>query len=171
MLKRSLLILILIFFSVVLVSADGVDDQGNPNDPNVNERANACFEGGDMAGKCDTEWEWMCGWYIIRLTEPQDEVLRAAFPPDCLSLLPALEIITIDEVRNCIDGGFGYSLSLPIDTIGPMIGNIYTGTTCSGAFEVSASYVIAVDLSAAQALCPSPQVTGWPHTPPLWVCQ
>lgn len=46
MLKRTILTMLIMLFSVVLVSADGVDDQGNPNDPDVNNRANACFYGG-----------------------------------------------------------------------------------------------------------------------------
>ena len=77
----------------MLVSAEDIDDRGNPNDPAVNDRANACFAGGDMEGKCDTEWEWMCGWHIIRLDDPQDEASRTAFPPACASLLPALNVI------------------------------------------------------------------------------
>lgn len=27
---------------------------------------NACYAGGTLAGKCDTEWEWVCGWYLAR---------------------------------------------------------------------------------------------------------
>ena len=33
--------------------AQGVDDEGNTNDPAVNPRANACYEGGSMFDKCD----------------------------------------------------------------------------------------------------------------------
>lgn len=66
----------------------GTDDLGNPNDPNKNERANACFEGGTMAGKCDSEWAWTCGWYLIRYEA--GIFSRAVFPDTCAILLPSL---------------------------------------------------------------------------------
>lgn len=37
---------------------------------------NACFSGGVMEGKCDTDWEWMCGYYLAR------------WQANCISLLP-----------------------------------------------------------------------------------
>lgn len=66
----------------------GTDDLGNLNDPMQNERANACYEGGSMAGKCDSEWAWVCGWYLIRyeariFTREQVHTM-------CASLLPRL---------------------------------------------------------------------------------
>jgi hypothetical protein len=66
--KRLLLIILLFLFSLLLVNAEeGFDDQGNPNDPAINERANACYDGGEWEGMCDTEIEWIGGWYRIRL--------------------------------------------------------------------------------------------------------
>ena len=50
----------------VVLAVPGFDDRGNPNDPRVNERANACYDGGTLAGKCDTQAEWDAGWYLIR---------------------------------------------------------------------------------------------------------
>lgn len=47
--------------------AASVDDLGQPNDPRINERANACYEGAEWAGKCVIEIEWVAGWYYIRL--------------------------------------------------------------------------------------------------------
>lgn len=45
----------------------GKDDRGNPNDPRVNERANACYEGAAMEFKCgDDPVLWEAGWYLIR---------------------------------------------------------------------------------------------------------
>lgn len=35
--------------------AHAEDDQGQPNDPTINERANACYEDGILANKCDSE--------------------------------------------------------------------------------------------------------------------
>jgi len=67
MFKRLMLVLVLLLLTNLTVFADtGVDDQGNPNDPNVNDRANACFEGGSMAGRCEIELHWTAGWYLIR---------------------------------------------------------------------------------------------------------
>lgn len=125
MLKRTILTMLIMLFSVVLVSADGVDDQGNPNDPNVNDRANACYTDGAMADKCDTPWEWICGWHVIRL-DAQDEASRAAFPPACTSLLPAyieyvppvtapstpsIGCVQVTNIPSSIDFGGGYWLT------------------------------------------------------------
>lgn len=55
------------------------------NDPELNPNANACLEGGSMAGKCNSDWEWTCGWHLIRLENgliSQDE-----FPGGCFSLI------------------------------------------------------------------------------------
>jgi hypothetical protein len=56
------------------------DDGGLPNDPLVNEDANACYAGGSLEGKCaldgdgngvvddyEADWAWNCGWHVIRL--------------------------------------------------------------------------------------------------------
>jgi hypothetical protein len=73
---------------VVMLAQNSVDDHGTSNDPLKNERANACYTGGSLAGKCNEEWKWVCGWGIIRVEEgllPR-QVLSAA----CQSLMPAL---------------------------------------------------------------------------------
>jgi hypothetical protein len=62
---RLLALIILVFAAIVGIQAQE-DDQGVPNDPNNNERANACYEGGSMAGQCDTMEEWEAGYYLIR---------------------------------------------------------------------------------------------------------
>lgn len=61
-----MILVLLILCGAFVASAQGVDDQGKPNDPVVNERANACFEGGSQEGRCVTDAEWTCGWYLIR---------------------------------------------------------------------------------------------------------
>ncbi len=64
----AVIALLVIGASVALAQGgESVDDQGNVNDPNVNERANACYEGGEWEGKCDTLLMWMGGWFRIRL--------------------------------------------------------------------------------------------------------
>jgi hypothetical protein len=68
--KRLVVLLVLLgallALSSVVVLAVGLDDAGNPNDPTVNDSANECYEGGVMEGKCDTEIEWLAGWYLIK---------------------------------------------------------------------------------------------------------
>jgi hypothetical protein len=67
--RRTVIIAIGVFTSLMIAAQGltaGSDDRGNPNDPRTNERANACFEGGSMAGKCDAVNEWEAGWYLIR---------------------------------------------------------------------------------------------------------
>lgn len=64
MFKRIIMMILILLIGTVLVFA--LDDQGNPNDPAINERANACYEDGTLAGQCDTELEWQAGWYLIR---------------------------------------------------------------------------------------------------------
>lgn len=179
MLKRIILTLITILLAVVLVSADGGDDQGNPNDPDVNDRANACFEGGDMESKCDTEWEWMCGWHIIRLDDPQDEVSRAEFPVACVSLLPALivepeqapaPVIIIFHTAGCIHyqtiptiPTSSFSIDFGGGNYTPFATQTYESTDCtpplgivSGVGAVYAPF----GRAAAQILCISHGHTG-----------
>jgi|GEM_PF-1558653 len=65
--KYILMIVMALFAGILAVSAqDSIDDQGDVNDPNDNNRANACYEGGTLEGKCDTELMWQAGWYLIR---------------------------------------------------------------------------------------------------------
>jgi hypothetical protein len=100
MLKRLLITLALLSLSFSAVLALGTDDEGNPNDPNVNERANACFGDGSMEGKCDTDWEWECGWHLIRFE--YELTSREDFPTKCASLLPP-----IPEGETVADNGAG----------------------------------------------------------------
>lgn len=65
--KRIILTLILLLgIANVVTAIDSYDDLGNPNDPAVNERANACFIGATLEGKCDSPLMWEAGWYLIR---------------------------------------------------------------------------------------------------------
>lgn len=101
MLKRFLIALIFLLLSSQLVFAVvGYDDQGNPNDPNENERANACFDGGSIEGKCETSWEWECGWYLIQFD--YNLIDREVFPTWCVTLLPP------EIVQETADTGFSY---------------------------------------------------------------
>lgn len=77
--KRKLLfvlVLLLVLSSLAVVSFA----QTTNNNPNFNEDANACAEGGTLEGFCnvtdadrdgdvdqdDINWMWKCGWFLIR---------------------------------------------------------------------------------------------------------
>lgn len=85
--KKSGLFLVLVLSLALVVMAQ--DDRGNVNDPTVNERANACYTGGALAGKCTSEWDWIAGWYLIRFE--YGLISREAFPEAYRSVLPALD--------------------------------------------------------------------------------
>lgn len=77
-----------IILALAVITTLGVmaeDDEGNPNDPRENERANACYEGGVMEDKCDTNWEWTCGWYVIRYNYQM--IGEEGVPETCESLI------------------------------------------------------------------------------------
>jgi hypothetical protein len=121
--KRRLFVILalVVFFIPVSVSlADtGLDDQGNPNDPAVNARANACYPGGAMEGKCDTEWEWTCGWYLIRYNAGMYS--RSQVPATCASLLPpVLKGAKTYPTVGCV-------LLTPFDISGPVYLNFNGG--------------------------------------------
>ncbi|MEM9953187.1 MAG: hypothetical protein AAF846_16400 [Chloroflexota bacterium] len=63
MLKKLSLIIMLFALSTLLIQAQDSDDA---NDPNNNKDANACYDGGTLEGKCDSEVMWQAGWYLIR---------------------------------------------------------------------------------------------------------
>jgi hypothetical protein len=67
--KQFIVVLIVCLLGVLSVHAqESVDDQGNPNDPRVNERANACYAGAAWEYTCgDDLYLWEAGWYFIRL--------------------------------------------------------------------------------------------------------
>jgi len=159
----------LLIFSFVLADDSGVDDKGNPNDPSVNENANACFIGGSMEGKCNSDsngdgivtqeeidWAWTCGWYVIRL-DPQNEESRAAFPIGCVSLLPPL--IREDVAKDAAKGAPAACYTDGKDSIrwtggiGPKTVETYFGTTCSGTIYLQ-GIVWGATKADAQAICP-----------------
>jgi hypothetical protein len=91
------------------------DDRGNPNDPATNPRANACFVGGSLEGKCsstdvdgdgaislsDISWMWEAGWYLIRYQA--GIISEADFPLQFIDLLPRLEEIIATAVEEAGD--------------------------------------------------------------------
>lgn len=81
-----LLIVVLVMSFAIIKAADSVDDQGNPNDPAVNDRANACYTGGSLEGKCDSDLLWAAGWYLIRFEHGM--ITRHDFPGLYVWVLP-----------------------------------------------------------------------------------
>lgn len=153
MLKRLLIILTLLSFSFVVVLAVGTDDQGNPNDPNDNDRANACFSEGSLEGKCDTDWEWKCGWHLIRFE--YELTSREDFPTECASLLPPLpEPEAVDNDAGCYvmaRASFYYN-GVPNSS-----GNLaaFESNDCIDGSFSSGIIVVANDESTALAICAS----------------
>lgn len=78
--KKFIVVLIVCLLGVLIVHAqESVDDEGNPNDPRVNERANACYAGAVWEYRCGNDQNlWDAGWYYIRL---QSGVLSATEIP------------------------------------------------------------------------------------------
>ena len=62
--KRQISLLVLA--ALMLVAGMIAMAAETPNDPRVNFGANACYSGGTLEGKCDTEYMWIAGWYLIR---------------------------------------------------------------------------------------------------------
>jgi hypothetical protein len=115
--KQVLLILLLIILSTLAVFAQ-TDDEGNPNDPTVNDHANACYNGGAMEGKCDTQWEWECGWYMIRYD--YSLISREEIPIRCDSLLPSDVPPAVrsdgEEIWCYTNGNESFYLIAPLNT-------------------------------------------------------
>lgn len=151
--RRILFVVFMLLFVVSAIAiAAGVDDQGNPNDPAVNERANACYEGGSMEGKCDTDWEWVCGWHLIRAEADETYVM----PEWCESLLPkppASGEANVGGGNPCVFTNFLYfKITGPLNT--SPNGAFYSDAGCtSGGGE--GTLVQAADLSSANAICDS----------------
>ena len=83
-----------VFYVLVIVAGigfllhDGIDDQGIPNIPLFNERANACYGGASLSGACVSDEDWICGWSVIRLENGL--LTREELPAECVALLPSI---------------------------------------------------------------------------------
>jgi hypothetical protein len=156
MLKKLLFILFILSFSVL---AFAQDDQGNPNDPALNERANACYEGGEWEGKCDTEIEWIGGWYRIRLRAGIFE--REDIPSWLYWILDPLPVEMVKETvwagipAGCYFlGGVGGQYFKWAGGFGPSPAmNAYTDPACTLVDGVWFPRVAARNQAQANALC------------------
>jgi hypothetical protein len=140
-----LLLLVSVFISSWVIAQ--TDDQGNRNDPTVNERANACYEGGNMEGKCDTEWEWTCGWYMIRYD--YGLFSRETIPASCATLLAGPQVSGAD----CV---YLSALGIYVDFNGgnylPEVWDVYLTSSCSNSVGGGATNLIYAPNGAAEAL-------------------
>jgi hypothetical protein len=115
--KTRWLVMIAALILVVIGAVMAQDDEGNPNDPGMNERANACYTGGSLEGKChttdadrdgdidqqDVDFMWWCGWYLIRVEYKQ---LSPAGAPEGCYFEPApppmpTAMPTDDDTEEC----------------------------------------------------------------------
>lgn len=176
-------LLILAAALAVLCGAAFAQDSGPvPNDPTVNEDANACYAGGSMEGKChldangdgvvddfESEILWACGWYVIRVEHGM--ITASAMPEWCGEAAPACYSTAI----------FGFSLIYvgPPNAINNAI--FYDSLDCTGAGDTRPDSPLIFADSADEAfdLCsllgtvglihdlPS---EGWNTPPGIWGC-
>ncbi len=170
---------------VLICGAAAAQDDGDPapNDPTVNEGANACFAGGSMEGKCaldadgdgvledfEAELLWACGWYLIR-------VEFGILPADGIPEWCPLSGLSSKCYKN-----FGYSFLYvgPPNTPGNAV--LYFGSEdCTGEamFQEDEFVVIADTEAEALAICsgfdPQPDFgnlaeIGWGTPANYWGC-
>lgn len=169
MFKRSFITFIIILLTSSLAFA--VDDQGNPNDPTINPRANACYEDGSMADKCDTPWEWECGWHLIQFEEGL--TTRGEFPSWCLSIIPPeilpepLIVVVVTPApapvpapstpsAGCVEWATGRSIDFAGGFAAPAGTLQFVGSSCTGrSAALVGNYVYAPAPFDALALCNS----------------
>jgi hypothetical protein len=171
-LKRFLLLIFFLFSTgFVLAQTDDVD---NPNDPRVNETANACFEGGAMEGKCATEWEWVCGWYMIRLD--YGIFSREEIPGSCAILLPPLPESTpyVPPTAGCVSLDPNYNLDFDGGNYLPYGAPLYWDTACTIVFSTTPAMAYAPNgMADALAICKKygyNHAVHWIYTP-VYHCQ
>ena len=148
---------VLIFGLMCVLGLSLAAQDAEPNDPRVNERANACYDGGTLEGKCQIEEEWKAGWYLIRVEYgifAQDDV-----PQSYQWLFPDEEEEPEEESR------YRLCFSTPVDAAGgasaALVGPINTKDNarsfpivgCQGDYMNVATMVRADTYEQAVALC------------------
>jgi len=71
---------LLLSITVAIISSASEPKPETPED-------NACYAGGAMEYKCDTDWEWTCGWYLARWITAGGWQGNFVMPTDCLILI------------------------------------------------------------------------------------
>lgn len=84
-----------LFIFTLLISTAGLVVA---QEPEIGTAAdNACNEGGPMAGKCDIDWEWICGWHLARWTSGGGWGGTYTMPTTCTILLPPRPPVIVVE--------------------------------------------------------------------------
>lgn len=157
--KLLQLVILIVFLSLGSMFLYALDDQGIVNDPTQNDRANACYEDGSMAGKCTSDWEWVCGWYMIRFD--YGILSREEVPSFCGSLLPSLPVVeTLPDKRvptiGCVGPIYGFAY-VDFGSSNYLTGSfsIYDDAACISTYSpgfANLAYTTG-GLAAAQAIC------------------
>lgn len=172
---KKILWLLLIILLVVVVTPL------HAQEPTVGSKEdNACNEGGSMAGKCDTPWEWVCGYYLARWEEAGGWSGGYNLPTWCESVLPARPVDPITGAVVVVGPGCvsvpgwwsvdfkgGFTIPAPVFSYPPM------DCTAAPNGQFLNPMVYAVNQPAAAALCQStflrPNTTATQH-PNIFQC-
>ena len=179
----------LMMLAVLLLGVWGMsaaqDGAPLPNDPAVNEDANACYEGGSMEGKCgldadgdgtleqhELDWAWACGWYAIRIEAGM--IPASGLPAWCGAAQPEIP-------ANCYNhtGGGSVLYIGPANTINNMM--YFFEDNCVGDAYVygDTAIIITDDEKEATAICLSftgaggvyqMSTQGWLTPTNFWEC-
>lgn len=173
--KKLVLLVILLLAFPILVHAQE-PEPGTAAD-------NACYTGGVMEGKCDTDWEWTCGYYLARWISAGEWFGNYPMPTSCASLLPPPPMgsaVTLTLTSVCLTSGFGPFLFTGTPNSSPN-GGFYSTAGCTGILIVEGTLVEAPDISAANLICTNilsargishmgAVLAGIPSEPDQWFC-
>jgi hypothetical protein len=146
---------LILLCAVTFVAVFAQDAPLNPLDPKTNPDANACFEGGTLEGKCDSQILWEAGWYLIRFEK--ELISREDFLPYYAWILPQLQeetIVAPAAISICYTfDDFGDMRSFTLIT-GVKDGmKYYNNTTCSGSVLRTRTVVVATSQKNADTAC------------------
>ena len=182
MIRRLVMAVMLLGVWGVSTAQDGAP---LPNDPAVNEDANACYEGGSMEGKCgldadgdgtleqhELDWAWACGWYTIRVEA--GIIAASGVPAWCGSSQAELP-------ANCYNhaGSGSVMYTGPANTINNMM--YFFEDNCQGDAYLygDTAIIITGDAKEAEAICLSftgaggvyqMSTQGWLTPATFWEC-
>ncbi|MDW8171622.1 MAG: hypothetical protein RML73_03975 [Anaerolineae bacterium] len=150
-------LLIFVMLIAIMVSAQ---EDSDPLNPRTNAGANACYTGGSMDGRCEDEYLWIAGWYLIRL---EHDVLRWDDLPEGYRWLRPRPVFQpqqetgqesqlIGTCYNSIDSSRSLRLSLGVKR-GSFLH--YTSPNCAG---ISEAMTIAQSAEACTALGLNPSI-------------
>lgn len=132
--------------------------------PTTESNANACTDG-VLEGKCESGWEWTCGYYLQQWEAAGGWYGTYTVPDWCDpdSLLPRKPEVITEPQGGCYTNSY---VSFYYSGISTSVITEYSTTDCTGAaLAYPTKYgVDAADLSAAQNVC----TTLVPISPSVW---